>query len=82
MYITSYLLALLPLKCAYHIYVHTGASEEELCTQKKFLESYYGNKKNNLVDCVESIERYEELKMEVIEEARKVIMIHTLHLSS
>ena len=30
------------------------------------------NKRNNLVDCVESIERYDELKMEVIEEAQKV----------
>jgi len=54
-----------------NVLIKQGASKEELSIQKKFLESYYMNKRNNLVDCVESIERYDELKMEVIEEAQK-----------
>ena len=48
--------------------IHLGASEHELHTQRKFLESYYVNKERQLVDRVESATRFEELKREVIDE--------------
>ena len=65
------------------IMIHIGASEHEINMQKKFVESYYSNKEKNLVDCVESTKRYEEIKQEVIdEEAQKVPITHLLSHSS
>ena len=54
----------------FHFYEwrHIGASEHELSIQKMFLQSYYSNKKKNLVDRVESMERYETLKREAFDD--------------